>query len=302
MNAARPVPGPHLRLDGVRFRYPEGTPALDGVDLEIAPGERLAIVGQNGSGKSTLVRHLNGLLRPTDGRVLIDGVDVRRRRVAELAAVVGLAFQNPDRQIFAGSARAEVAFGPRNLGLRGDRLRRAVDDALEAVGLAGEADTNPYDLGWSRRKLLALGSILAMRTPVLVLDEPTTGQDLRGVRRIAGVVAAVASEGRTVIAVSHDMRFVAEHFERVVVMRAGRIVLDGTPREVFAETSWPALRGTWLEPPLAAVVGARLGVGPTPTERSLADAVGGGGAPVGYGQPGPIGRSGGAAADDQEQE
>lgn len=251
--------------------YPGGTRAVDGVDLVIRRGERVAIIGQNGSGKTTLVRHFNGLLRPTEGRVLVDGVDAAGRRVAALAGVVGLAFQDPDRQIFAARVRAEVAFGPRNLGRSGADLDRAVDAALLATGLEGEAATNPYDLGYSRRKLLALASILAMNTPVVVLDEPTTGQDARGVARIQRVVAELSGQGRTVVAISHDMRFVAETFERVVVMGSGRILLDGAPAAVFAEPAWPTLASTYLEPPLAARVGARLGLGSTPTERGLVE-------------------------------
>ncbi len=262
-----------IEIRRVGFTYPGGVRALDSVDLSISPGDTLGIIGQNGSGKSTLVRHLNGLLRPTDGQILLDGTTVGRRHVAELAALVGIAFQDPDRQIFAGRVRAEVAFGPRNLGLRGAELDRRVTEALEAVGLSGADDENPYDLGFSRRKLLAIASVLAMRTPIVVLDEPTTGQDLRGVARVRSIVAALAAEGRTVITISHDMRFVAETFGRVVVMRAGRIVLDGTPADVFGEPSWEVLASTYLEPPLAARVGARLGLGSTPTEASLVGAL-----------------------------
>ena len=263
----------HLELRGVTFTYPGGTRALDGIDLSIQPGERVAIIGQNGSGKSTLVRHLDGLLRPDEGTVLHDGVDIRAERVARLAGRVGVVFQNPDRQIFSGRVRSEVAFGPRMLGRRDPELGERVGAALEAVDLADLADANPYDLGYSRRKLLALASILAMGTPVVVLDEPTTGQDLRGIRRVRSIVDGVAAEGRTVIAVSHDMRFVAETFERVVVMAAGRIVLDGPPSEIFAETAWPVLAATYVEPPLPARVGARLGLGSTPTEASLVAAI-----------------------------
>jgi energy-coupling factor transport system ATP-binding protein len=262
-----------LRLEALVHVYPGGVRALDGVDLEIGSGERVALVGQNGSGKTTLVRHLDGLLRPTSGRVLVDGVDASTLRVAELARVVGLVFQDPDRQIFSGSVRAEVAFGPRNLGLRGDALDAAVDRALEAVALTDAADTNPYDLGGARRKLLALASVLAMGTPVLVLDEPTTGQDEHGVGIVRRVVDDAARDGRTVIAISHDMRFVAETFRRVVVLRAGRVVLDGPPDEVFAEPAWPALRSTYLEPPLPAVAGARLGLGATPTDAAVVAAL-----------------------------
>lgn len=253
------------RIGGVR--------ALDGVDLRVGRGERVALVGQNGSGKTTLVRHLNGLLRPTEGRMTVDGTDASRLTVAQLASRVGLVFQDPDRQIFAGTVRSEVEFGPRNLRRTGAELRDAVSAALDATGLGGEETTNPYDLGQSRRKLLALASVLAMRTPVLVLDEPTTGQDARGVERVRTVVETVAAEGRTVIAISHDMRFVAETFERVIVMRAGRIVLDGPTARVFARDAWETLRSTYLEPPLAALVGERLGLGSTPTDASLIGAL-----------------------------
>jgi energy-coupling factor transport system ATP-binding protein len=263
-----------LAVAGLVHVYREGgVRALDGIDLRIGAGERVALIGQNGSGKTTLVRHLNGLQRPTEGRVTVDAADAATLTVAQLAARVGLVFQDPDRQIFAGSVRAEVEFGPRNLGRSGAEIRAAVLDALAATGLEREERTNPYDLGGSRRKLLALASVLAMRTPVLVLDEPTTGQDARGVELVQTVVQAVAAEGRTVIAISHDMRFVAEAFERVIVLRAGRVVLDGTPAAVFGRGSWEALRSTYLEPPLAAVVGDRLGLGSTPTDASLVEAL-----------------------------
>ena len=264
-----------IAIDAVAlgFTYRDGTRALDGVDLHIGPGEQVAIVGQNGSGKSTLVRHFNGLLRATNGLVRIDGTEVGRRHVAELSHLVGLVFQNPDRQIFAGRVRAEIGFGARNLGLRGTALEERVGAALEMVGLSSYAGANPYDLGFSQRKLLATASIIAMRTPAVVLDEPTTGQDARGAALMRSVIGQLSDAGRTVIAISHDMRFVAETFARVVVMGAGRIVLDGTPAEVFAEGNWPILAATYLEPPLAARVGTRAGLGSTPTEASLVEAL-----------------------------
>jgi energy-coupling factor transport system ATP-binding protein len=260
-------------VEDLAFVYPDGTRAVDGVTLSIPTGERLAIVGQNGSGKSTLVRHFNGLLRPTRGRVIVGDEDAAGRRVAQLAAIVGLAFQDPDRQIFAGKVRQEVAFGAGNLGRRGVVLDQTVTAALEATGLASYADANPYDLGYSQRKLLALASILAMETPIVVLDEPTTGQDARGVARVQAIVAQLAAAGRTVIAISHDMRFVAESFGRVVVMGTGRVLLDATPATVFGAESWEELASTYLEPPLAARVGARLGLGATPTEAALVTAL-----------------------------
>jgi len=265
--------GIDLEASGLGFVYPDGTRALEGVDLRIPAGDVVAIVGQNGSGKSTLVRHFDGLLRATEGRVAVDGVDVGRRHVAELARLVGVVFQNPDRQIFAGRVRTEVAFGARNLGLRGAALDERVAAALEWVGLTEHTADNPYDLGYSKRKLLAMASILAMETPAVILDEPTTGQDLVGVARVRSIVADLAAAGRTVVAISHDMRFVAETFGRVIVMQAGRIVLDGTPGEVFARSNWGVLAATYLEPPLAARIGAAAGLGSTPTEATLVAAL-----------------------------
>jgi energy-coupling factor transport system ATP-binding protein len=262
-----------IRCHGVEFTYPGGVHALAGVELVIRQGERVAIVGQNGSGKSTLVRHFNGLLRPTDGRVTVGELETKSTRIARLAREVGLAFQDPDRQIFAGSVEAEVMFGARNVGLTGFALEESVAGALESVGLSKERRANPYDLGYSRRKLLTISSVLAMRTPVVVLDEPTTGQDARGVRTIERIVDDLAAEGRTVVAISHDMRFVAESFARVVVMRAGTIVLDGPPGVVFGHASWPVLRSTNLQPTLAAALGNQLGLGSTPTDQSFVDAL-----------------------------
>lgn len=215
--------------EGVVHDYPDGTRALDGLDLSIEVGERVAIMGRNGSGKSTLVRHWNGLLRPTAGRVLVGGAPTAGRRVAELARVVGLTFQDPDRQLFARTCRREVQFGARNVGLRGSELDGAIDEALAAVGLADRAAANPYDLGPSKRRLLTLACVVAMRTPVVVLDEPTMGLDPTEIARVEAIVAALATEGRTVVAISHDARFVAASFDRVVRLDAGRVA-EVSPR------------------------------------------------------------------------
>lgn len=264
-----------LRTEGLVHVYRgSGVRALDGVDLRIGPGERVAIIGQNGSGKSTLVRHLNGLLRPTSGLVFLDGSDTRRLRVAELAARVGVVFQNPDRQIFSGSVIEEVRFGPRNLRRSGRALEESVEEALGLTGLTGYESRNPYDLGQARRKLLAIASVLAMRTPILVLDEPTTGQDRAGVAQVRSVITSVAAAGRTVITVTHDMELVAELFERVVCMRSGGVILDGPPTDVFDARHREVLRSTNLEPPLAARLAARLGIGGAVTEAGLVAALG----------------------------
>jgi energy-coupling factor transport system ATP-binding protein len=204
-----------IALDRVSHRYADGTLALDTVSLAIASGEAVAVTGPTGSGKSTLVRHLNGLLRPTAGRVLLDGADTRGLRVAQLARLVGVSFQEPDRQLFCRSVQAEVAFGARE--------PAAVADALALTGLEAVRGRHPYDLGYSRRKLVAIAAVLAMRTPVVVLDEPTTGQDRAGVERLAALLADLRRSGRTVVVVSHDPGFVGRTCNRAVRLEAGRL-------------------------------------------------------------------------------
>ena len=219
-----------IRCEALVFEYPDGMRAIDGIDLAIGPGERVAIVGRNGAGKTTLVRHWNGLLRPTSGRVLVDGRPTDGWHVAELARTVGLTFQDPTAQLFERTCRAEVAFGARNVGLRGSALERAIDTSLATVGLADRADANPYDLGPSRRRLLALAGVLAMGTAIVVLDEPTMGLDTQEIGRVEAIVAALAKGGRTVVVISHDMRFVARAFDRVIQLADGRVVADGPSR------------------------------------------------------------------------
>jgi len=269
---APPLPGPswtparerapvRVAVDGVVHRYPGGVEAVRGVSLAIEPGEAVAILGQNGSGKTTLVKHLNGLLRPDEGRVLLDGVPTDGRSVADLARTVGFVFQNPDDQLFERSVEREVAFGPRNLGIATADLANLVAGSLAAVGLLEERTTNPYDLDLSRRKLVAMAGILAMDPAVLVLDEPTTGQDVDGVERVGAIVEAFRAAGRSVVTITHDMEFAARHSTRIVVMRAGEVVADGPPELVFAPANDALLASTGLTPPPAARIAARLGLG-----------------------------------------
>ena len=246
-----------ISVRGLHYVYPSGVRALDGIDLEVEMGSRLGIVGQNGAGKTTLVRHFNGIFQPTEGEVEIGDWSTTGRDIADLAARVGYVFQNPDEQLFARTVAGDVSFGPRNLGFSPERVAELVEKSLERVGLAGAADTHPYHLSLSERKRVALASVLAMDTPIVVLDEPTTGQDARGVVTIQKIVEELTEEGRTVIAITHDMDFCAEVFDRVVVMARGRIVADGHPNTVFRETE--VLADAHVEPPQLTRLGEALG-------------------------------------------
>ena len=248
----------HVAVEEVTFTYPSGLTALDSVSFRAAPGELVAIIGENGAGKTTLVRHLNGLLKPTQGSVKVGDWDTHEHTVAALARRVSYVFQNPDDQLFERTVRAEIAFGPRNLGRSAQEVERAVDEALARVGLADFADRHPYDLHMSQRKLVALAASLAVDTPVVVLDEPTTGQDALGIALIGRVVAGLKDEGKTVIAITHDIDFCAENFPRVAVMAKGRILADGPAREVLAQTD--TLARAEVEPPQMVRLAARLGL------------------------------------------
>jgi energy-coupling factor transport system ATP-binding protein len=253
-----------IEVRDLSHRYAGAVDALRGVDLSIAPGETVAIVGQNGSGKTTLIKHLNGLLRPYSGRVEIDGRSTADRAVHDLAARIGFVFQNPDDQLFNSRVDREVSFGPRNLRLDAAEVARRVDLALQITGLVDERATNPYDLDLSIRKLVALAGVVAMDPPVLVLDEPTVGQDGPGKRRIGAVIDAWAGSSRTVIAVTHDMEFAVRHFGRVVVMRRGEVILDGPPAVVFARANHELLSTTGVRPPPLARLAALLNLSVVP--------------------------------------
>ncbi len=263
---ARARPTAKAEIDGLTFAYPSGVQALRGVTLRLDPGESVAILGQNGSGKTTLVKHLNGLLRPDAGEVRLDGRSTRGVRVDQLAATVGFVFQNPDDQLFERSVEREVGFGPRNLGFDTALVSQLVDVALAATGLTAERATNPYDLDLSRRKLVALASVVAMDPAILVLDEPTTGQDPAGIARIAAVARAWRDAGRTVVAITHDMEFAAANFDRIVLMRSGQVIADGRPNDVLAARNADLLASTGLRPPPAALVAAAIGLSGVPAD------------------------------------
>lgn len=239
------------------FRYTSGGPEiLRGIELHIQRGEFVALIGQNGAGKTTLAKHFNGLLRPRGGQVRVLGIDTRVASVADLARTVGYVYQNPDHQIFAQRVRAEVAFGPRNLGLSATEVERRVEEALDLVDLRSHADDFAFSLGRGQRQKLAVASVLAMAPPVLVIDEPTTGLDQAGARGILDLLARWNAEGRTIVVITHDMTLVAERVPRTIVVNDGRILADGPTRGVLADRA--LLEQAFLRPPQATRIAQSL--------------------------------------------
>jgi cobalt/nickel transport system ATP-binding protein len=206
----------------LRFRYPDGRLALDGIDLHVGHGERVAVLGPNGAGKTTLMLHLNGLLTGA-GELEVAGIEVGRRTLRELRARVGLVFQDPDDQLFMPTVREDVAFGPLNLGLSRAEASGRVDEALAAVRMEHVADRAPHQLSLGQRRRVAIATVLAMRPSLLVLDEPSANLDPRARRELLEVLDAVAT---TMLVVTHDLPFAASLCSRAVVLSAGRIVAD----------------------------------------------------------------------------
>jgi energy-coupling factor transport system ATP-binding protein len=247
-----------IEISDLRFTYPTGLEALSGISLTIQTGEQVAIVGQNGAGKTTLVRHLNGLLQPTSGSVLIGDWDTKKQSVSKLASRVGYVFQNPDEQLFSKDVGTEVRFGPHNLGYAKEKTDELVKRALSLTELNDKTETNPYDLSPTWRKMVALASVIAMDTPIVIFDEPTTGQDSVNVARIANVIAELHREGKTVITITHDIDFCTENFERVIALSKGRVLLDGPSNEVLGQED--ILAQTYVDPPQLTRLGKRLGL------------------------------------------
>ncbi len=222
-----------IEVQDVYFKYPSGVEALKGVSLTIHDGEFVAIMGENGAGKTTLVKHFNGLLKPTTGKVLVDGVETTKVSVATLARKVGFVFQNPDHQLFSETVEEEIAFALKNFGFSPDVIEKRVTWALNLLGLAQYRKTSPFMLSGGERKRVALASVLAWDPKILILDEPTIGQDYQQKEKLRQFILQMKAQEKTVVIVTHDVEFVAECNPRVVLMRDGKIVADGEARKIL---------------------------------------------------------------------
>ncbi|MGH7879653.1 MAG: ABC transporter ATP-binding protein, partial [Candidatus Binataceae bacterium] len=251
------VTTPLAEARALSFAYASNPPALASINLAIAEGEFIAIVGQNGSGKTTLAKQLVGLLKPSSGVVLLAGRDRAAMRAAETAPLAGYVFQNPDHQLFAATVEDEVAFGPRNFGLDAVEVERRVAEVLRAVDLEDARPRDPFLLGKGERQRLAVASVLALRPRLLILDEPTTGLDYREQRRMMALVADLNRAGVAIVIITHTPWLVAEYARRVVLLRQGRVLFDGPVREFFRQDA--LLRQSAFRPPEITLLACRFG-------------------------------------------
>ncbi len=222
-----------IEVKDVHFAYPNGVEALKGVSLTIKNGEFIAIMGENGAGKTTLIKHFNGLLKPTKGSIFVDKVETTEVSVAALARTVGFVFQNPDNQLFSETVEEEIAFALKNFGFKEKTIKGRVTWALNLLGLTQYRKTSPFMLSGGERKRVALASVLAWNPRILILDEPTIGQDHQQKEKLLQFILQMKTQRKTIIIVTHDVEFVAECDPRVLLMHQGKIVADGEARKVL---------------------------------------------------------------------
>lgn len=251
-----------IKIENLTFEYApyeEGMPgsiAIDNVSMEIERGSFTAIIGRNGSGKSTLAKNINALLLPTSGTVLVNGIDTKdAERVWELRQQVGMVFQNPDNQLVSTIVEDDVAFGPENLGVPPEEIRKRVDEALSAVGMYEFRKRAPHLLSGGQKQRVAIAGTIAMRPSCIVFDEPTAMLDPSGRKEVMKIIKQLHDEGITVILITHFMEEAAEA-DRVIVMDRGRIFMDGTPNEIFAKPD--DIRAVNLDVPIAVELADRL--------------------------------------------
>jgi cobalt/nickel transport system ATP-binding protein len=228
---------PVLEVRDLCHRYPHlDSNALDKVNLKVFKGERVAVLGANGAGKSTLFKHLNGILRPLSGDVLIKGEKVTKKNIRTCRETVGIVFQDPDDQVLAPSVEEDIAFGPINMGLSRSEVEKRVKEALEMVGLTGFEDRAPHHLSGGQKKLVAIAGILAMRPEVIILDEPTAGLDPLSSSRILEMIMKMNKElGITLLLSTHNVDIVPYFAERIFVLHHGKLEADGSPEEIFSD-------------------------------------------------------------------
>ncbi|WP_296885062.1 ATP-binding cassette domain-containing protein [uncultured Methanobrevibacter sp.] len=226
-----------LEVQNIKYSYNNDYQALKGVSLKIEKGDMVALLGKNGAGKSTLFLHLNGIYQPDEGKVFIDGEELKydKKSLLKFRQKVGIVFQNPDDQIFAPTVEEDVAFGPLNLGLSMEEVQNRVENALERVGMTGYEKTAPHHLSGGQKKRVAIAGILAMKPEIMVLDEPTAGLDPNGVTNLVKLLKELNAEGITIVISTHEVNLVPDYANKAFVMVDGNLIAEGTPREIFSQ-------------------------------------------------------------------
>jgi len=247
-----------IEIVNLVHKYPTGDVALKGINTVIEGTEPLAIIGQNGSGKTTLVKHFNGILRPTDGDILINGESINNRTTAQWSKHIGYVFQNPDDQLFLDTVQKELEFGPTRIGLSPEEIESNVNYAAELCDLKDSLNEHPFDLTATEKKFCTIASIIAMNPDVIIFDEPTMGQDVEGARRLAKIIKDQKEKGKLCITISHDMKFVVENFNRIIVLCKGKILLDGNKQEVLSQPE--KLKLSFVTPPPITRVAQKAGL------------------------------------------
>ncbi|WP_243450290.1 ABC transporter ATP-binding protein [Desulfosporosinus sp. Sb-LF] len=224
-----------IQIRNLVYQYNSEKPALQGINLTIETGEFVALIGQNGAGKTTLAKHLNGLLKPTSGEVIVEGMNTLQYDTYHLSKTIGYVFQNPDHQIFSVTVEKELEYGLKNAGFKGMEIKGRVDQVLQFTGLEKYRHVHPFTLGKGERQMIAMASILVIEPKILIIDEPTTGSDWTGIQAMLGLIRKLHAAGTTIIMISHDMDLVAQYANRVIVLKDGSILMDGNPRDVFSK-------------------------------------------------------------------
>lgn len=227
----------HLETKNLSFTYPDGTKALKNVNIQIKKGEKIAIMGPNGAGKSTLFSHFNGLTEPTSGHVEIDGKKIvyERDELLKVRQKVGIVFQDPNDQLFAPTVKEDVAFGPMNLGLEYEEVKRRIAESLEMVGMSGFEDKTPHHLSGGQQKRVAIAGIIAMRPEIMILDEPTAGLDPEGVDKVLHILNKLNDEGISIVISSHDIEMVNQFADKIFVLYNGEIIASGDRHQIFSD-------------------------------------------------------------------
>ena len=226
-----------ISIQNVTFHYPDGPDVLRDTNLEIRDGEFVAIMGENGAGKTTLVKMFNGLLKPDKGTITVDGIDTRKKSVAQLSRDVGLIFQNPDNQLFAETVAQELAFSLRNFGFAEDVIERRVTSIINTLDLERYEKSSPFVLSGGERKRVALAAILVWDPKHVIMDEPTIGQDYLQKDRLRNFIMQLVSQGKTIVIVTHDVEFVAECKPRVVLLSHGKVIGDGSATTILTNSA-----------------------------------------------------------------